>query len=741
MQTAVVGVVGDGRGRQRAWSARLAVCALAAVLVGVVAPGEAGAQTNVVLSPASVAFDPQDVGTTGTSQPVTVNALGRITVISVEGDFVRTGGSCEIDVFVAPAAPCDVLMAFAPTGEGPATGLLTVVVDNSFVGDATLSGQGTVATTTVPTTTTPTTTATTDPEPPSTTRQVLTTTSVPGATTTATTTPLQATTSVATTTTTRPPVPASRPVGPTLTVTAAGGGRSGPPGVGLTIAGSGYRSPGGNTLGGLVLVASPALAQAQAQAQAQADCDTVYFFQDDRRIGTAVPRDDGGIRRSGLSVPGNTRPALHTVTSACRPSGAPVLASADFVVTNASVHRSALATSLPGPGQVDLSPRQIALSMLAVMALIVLIAFPGELFNTTLEEHYDEVRGWFHLGPRTRKAGGTRNVLLFVTFLALSGPMWFAMQSSSRSDAATAIAALGLSLATAIVILGSDVPTLIHLRRHDALDAGLVALPGTLLLTVGCILLSRAVHFEPGYFYGLVGGIVIGTQIRRETAGRLAATCTGLMLVLSVGAWIALGPVSEAARQSDAGVVPILAESVLGGIFWAALDILVIALLPLRLLLGSKVVGWSRKAWVVLYGLTLLAFVHILLRPGTGYVSETAVSAPLVAFALFTGFAAFSFAFWGYFRFRRPRHALVPLDNPPPVSPRTPAGGTSELQVEPHADPDGGVGAMSRLRVSDGEEAGADLVAEQHPEAEVLPERSVPRDVGEGGQGETPPAG
>ena len=107
------------------------------------------------------------------------------------------------------------------------------------------------------------------------------------------------------------------------------------------------------------------------------------------------------------------------------------------------------------------------------------------------------------------------------------------------------------------------------------------------------------------------------------------------------------------------GVGPILAEAVLGGIFWAALDSLVIALLPLRLLLGDKVVGWSRRVWAALYGLTLLAFVHILLRPSTGYVADTSVSPPLVAFGLFAGFAVFSFAFWGYFRFRRPPPATA----------------------------------------------------------------------------------
>ena len=43
---------------------------------------------------------------------------------------------------------------------------------------------------------------------------------------------------------------------------------------------------------------------------------------------------------------------------------------------------------------------------------------------------------------------------------------------------------------------------------------------------------------------------------------------------------------------------------------------------------------------------------HILLRPSTGYVSNTSVSPPYVVVGLFVAFAVFSFGFWGYFRFR-----------------------------------------------------------------------------------------
>jgi hypothetical protein len=172
-------------------------------------------------------------------------------------------------------------------------------------------------------------------------------------------------------------------------------------------------------------------------------------------------------------------------------------------------------------------------------------------------------------------------------------------------------------------------------------------------MAVGCVILSRAVHFQPGYFYGLVGGLALARSLSRDESGRLAARAAAGLLALSVVSWLLLQPVAAAARETGSSLPSVLVENVLGGVFWAALDTLVIALLPLRLLEGAKVVGWSRRAWAVLYGLTLLAFVHILLRPSTGYVSNSTVSPPSVVIGLFVGFAVFSFSFWGYFRFRR----------------------------------------------------------------------------------------
>ena len=213
------------------------------------------------------------------------------------------------------------------------------------------------------------------------------------------------------------------------------------------------------------------------------------------------------------------------------------------------------------------------------------------------------------------------------------------MQPSSGFDAATGLGALGPSAATAVVVLASDLPEALHVRRRYGERARAVALPGALVMALGCVVLSRAVHFQPGYFYGLVGGLALSRALPRDESGRLAATTVAGLLALSIVTWLALLPVSAAAAESGKTLGTILVENVLAGIFWAALDSLVIAMLPLRLLDGAKVTAWSRAAWAALYAVTLLAFVHILLRPSTGYVSNTSVSPPNVVVGLFVAFA------------------------------------------------------------------------------------------------------
>ncbi|MDQ3896399.1 MAG: hypothetical protein M3326_03945, partial [Actinomycetota bacterium] len=401
----------------------------------------------------------------------------------------------------------------------------------------------------------------------------------------------------------------------------------GPAGVGLRVAGDGYPST----------------------------CKTVYVFFDGTRIGTASPDSAGTVAGHGLTVPGEAKPGPHQVTTSCQSSGRPVVQAAAFQVMEADTHRTALLTALPRPDDVDFSPGALLASAAVVAGMLFLIAFPGELFNTTLEEHYDEVRRWFGLGPkRLASQSGRSQAIPFIGFLVVGGLLYSLLNPAFRFDRSTIGAALGLAVAMGIVTLAFDVPSLAYVRRHYGDWGRLVILPGTLLIAAACVVLSRAVHFLPGYFYGLIAGLAFRRQVAASVRGRLAAVSTVLVLALSIGSWLAMAPVSRAADKPGASLGLLVLEATLGGIFWCGLDSLVIGLLPLRFLQGSEVRAWSRRGWLVLFVLTQLAFVHILLRPNTGYVADTTHSPTAIVIALFVGFALFSVAFWAYFRFRAP---------------------------------------------------------------------------------------
>ena len=78
-------------------------------------------------------------------------------------------------------------------------------------------------------------------------------------------------------------------------------------------------------------------------------------------------------------------------------------------------------------------------------------------------------------------------------------------------------------------------------------------------------------------------------------------------------------------------------------------------LLPLRFLSGAAVYRWSRLAWALLFGISVFAFVHLLVGPNTGYLADLSPAALIAALGAFAAFGAFSLLFWGYFRFRPER--------------------------------------------------------------------------------------
>jgi hypothetical protein len=182
-------------------------------------------------------------------------------------------------------------------------------------------------------------------------------------------------------------------------------------------------------------------------------------------------------------------------------------------------------------------------------------------------------------------------------------------------------------------------------------------LPGTALVAVACVGLSRLVHFQPGYLYGLIAGLSFRRRLETDTNGALTAASAVSVFVLSIAAWVARVPVAGAAARPNASIWIVALEACLAAISILGLETVVICLIPVRFVEGSKLAAWSRTAWALVFGLCAFAFVHILLRPDSGYVAAS--SSRWTVLVLFLGFGLLSVGFWAYFRFRPARTAAV----------------------------------------------------------------------------------
>jgi hypothetical protein len=411
------------------------------------------------------------------------------------------------------------------------------------------------------------------------------------------------------------------------------GDRSGPAGVGLRVAGAGY-----------------------------SDCRFVYVFIDGRRVGTLGPQAGGSIDGDGLSVPGDISPGSHEVTTSCQSSGKSVRATTTFVVTPASIHRSAFVTALPHPDQVSFEFGDLATSAIAALLILLLFAFPYELFNSTVEENYDEIRGWFRL-PARAAAAATRakartigffvfNFIAAVTFSFLSPD--FGLGWSSL------IIVLGMFAGLLVMAVLFSVPAAVAIHRRFGEWGQLNFLPGSLGISIVMVAMSRALDFQPGYVYGAMAGLAFASAVSKGSQGRITAANWVFSLVIALGAWFARVPVSEAAAQPDASALWMAAEVCLALVFLWGVESLAVAMLPMRYLDGRKVIDWNRPTWAVLMFLGAFTTVHVLLSASSGYVGQTGGQVRWAVLGLFCAFGAFSVAFWAYFRYR-PQRPPAPI--------------------------------------------------------------------------------
>jgi hypothetical protein len=367
-----------------------------------------------------------------------------------------------------------------------------------------------------------------------------------------------------------------------------------------------------------------------------------------------------------------------------------------------------LRDSVPGPLDISLDPVVIASTAAITAGVVVFVPFPAALFNSTLEANYAEVmsgvtrlRRWIGrllmsvfgrarrsvasarsrsapiaaepaaataaaplaAGPSVAEAPARREFTMdeafwrsplgILAFVLASALLYSLLDPTFGFSPSSVATFLGLALGMVVMLLAFAIPMFIGARgQHVGISAR--ALPGTLLVALGCVVISRLADFQPGYLYGLIIGFTFSRELAKAESGKLEAAAAGSALAVAVAAWILL-PLVRGSSTGDQQFTAAILETAFATVVVAGLEAAAIAMLPLRFLPGERVRSWNQRAWIVLLAIATAGFCHILLNPSSGYLADSTRTSLFTVVLLLAAFGGGSVLFWAYFRFRPAR--------------------------------------------------------------------------------------
>jgi hypothetical protein len=244
-------------------------------------------------------------------------------------------------------------------------------------------------------------------------------------------------------------------------------------------------------------------------------------------------------------------------------------------------------------------------------------------------------------------------------FLAVSALVYGSLDPTFGLSLQSLATFLGLLIALSLLVLAFTIPKWLSARGHGvALMTR--ALPGTIVVAIACVLVSRVAAFQPGYVYGLVLAYVFSREIPGRSRGRAEAIAALSMLLAAFVAWLILVPLrGSEAPAGEVDIIRTVLETACVFIVVAGIEGAVFAMMPLRFLPGEKVYAWDRRVWALVLAIGTFGFCHVLLDPRSGYLADQTRTSFVTVLALLIVFGVGSVAFWAWFRYRPRPHAAV----------------------------------------------------------------------------------
>lgn len=323
--------------------------------------------------------------------------------------------------------------------------------------------------------------------------------------------------------------------------------------------------------------------------------------------------------------------------------------------TEEPAKRSIFVASIASPKDIPVSPELLFLSLLSTGFLVLLIVFPAELFNATVQSNYEEISRWslIHRAKMFYERVSRLPALLVVIGFAILGAVINSFLSPDFGfNQPTFALILGLLIALFIITFVYDITRKFYMKRRFGLSSKLRA--HSLGLFTGSLLvaISRLSNFLPGYCYGLFTGLVYHKNPTEKEDGEGVAISALMLLVVAIIGWFSWVPIKEAAMGDNPTFAVLVIDAAVATLWVSALTATIFGLMPLRFMYGEVVKKWSFPGWAIIYITGVYLFVYTLLNPAIGIYGKSDKVSWVAVLSLFFGFGIFSFLFWGYFRYR-----------------------------------------------------------------------------------------
>ena len=333
----------------------------------------------------------------------------------------------------------------------------------------------------------------------------------------------------------------------------------------------------------------------------------------------------------------------------------PVIESKPNQPTPKQESRSILVRSILAPNEIPLNLKFILGSLVSTALLVLLLVFPSELFNSTVQSNYDEIMGWSLIH---RIKSFYENVNHLPAFIVVSGfAVLGAIINSYLSpdfgfNKATISLVVGMLLALAIISVVYDVARSIYMKRRFGHQSKLRA--HSIGLATGALLvaISRFANFLPGYCFGIFTALVFKEEPDERKNGEGLAFASVALIVVALIGWFAWVPVKQLASGANPSFWALVIDAAFSTLWVATLTSTVFGLLPMRFMYGEAIKNWNSKIWIIIYFTGVFLFVYTLLNPAVGVYGKSDKVSWVAVLSLFFAFGIFSVGFWGYFRYR-----------------------------------------------------------------------------------------